>query len=234
VLALAIDLLTARQIQDGSVRAAEALALSDSALSTDDPEHFAFRAVSAWARGLQSESPEAARELRSLIDVRRARDPKSALIPTALGSLGEVYLRAARYQDAVTVLAEAETLNPPARQYLLPAMRAALGMALLGTGNPDDAAPKLQAALSGVGVTDTATPAQAEAHLGLARVFAARGDQQATLQHLAAAEDFWRDFDPANPARRELASWRVRLLPQAGHGSARAAAETRGHPVTAQ
>jgi len=226
LLGLAIDLLAARQIQDGSVRAAEALAVANSALSADDPERFSYRAVSAWARGLQGDSPDSARELRTLVEARRARDPKSPFIPTALGTLGEVYVRASRYQDAAAVLIEAERLTPPARNYLLPAMNAALGTALLEIGRLDEAATRLQAALTGEGVSATATPAQADAHLGLARVLLSRGEHQAALQHLAAADDFWRDFDPDNSARREVAAWRARVVPEAGHGAVTTA---RGH-----
>jgi hypothetical protein len=36
-------------------------------------------------------------------------------------------------------------------------------------------------------------------------------DSQAAVLHLIAADNFWRDFDPDNPERREVAVWRAQL-----------------------
>src|SRR5262249_16470960 len=155
--------------------------------------------------------PAAAAELRQLIETVRARDPGSAFIPTSLAYLGAVYLRAARYEDAVGVLTEAERLNPAGRSYLMPAIHADLGSALLAIGKRDEAATKLEGARAGEGVPKTLTPAQAEAQLGLARVSLSRNDPQSALLHVSAADDFWRDFDPANPARQEVSLWIVKV-----------------------
>jgi hypothetical protein len=101
-------------------------------------------------------------------------------------------------------------VSHPDLSFQLPVIRADLGRALLGLGQLDAAAGKLAAALSGAEVPHTATPAQADAHAGLALVLLKQNDPRAALLQAGAAEDFWRDFDPENPARKEAQELRFR------------------------
>jgi hypothetical protein len=91
-------------------------------------------------------------------------------------------------------------------------MHASLGRALLGLGRLDEAAVELQSALSGVEVPHTLTPAQAEAHAGLALIGLKRNDPRTALAHATAADDFWKAFDPDNPARKEATELRSQAL----------------------
>jgi tetratricopeptide (TPR) repeat protein len=103
-------------------------------------------------------------------------------------------------------------LPNPDQSFLLPMIRADLGRALLHLGRVDEAAAKLQAALSGPGVPHTATPAQADAHAGLALILLKRNDPRAALTQATAADEFWQTFDPDNPARKEAADLRSQAL----------------------
>lgn len=70
----------------------------------------------------------------------------------------------------------------------------------------------MRAALSGAGAPHTATPAQADAHVGLALILLKGNDPRAALLHATAADEFWQAFDPGNPARREPTDLRSQAL----------------------
>jgi hypothetical protein len=125
-----------------------------------------------------------------------------------------MYLRAAQFGDAARCLRESEQLLAPSPDlsFLLPMIRADLGRALLRLGRVDEGALKLQAALSGAGAPHTSTPAQAEAHTGLALILLKRNDPRAALLQATAADEFWQAFDPDNPARKEATVLRSQAL----------------------
>jgi tetratricopeptide (TPR) repeat protein len=127
--------------------------------------------------------------------------------------LGSLYLHTGRLVEAVGALEEAERLALSSGQRSqLPMIRADLGLAQLNLGRLDEAAGKLQAAVSGEGVPHTMTAVQANAQVGLARLFLLRKQPRDALALAIAADDFWRDFDPKNPAGRE--AQRTRALAQ--------------------
>jgi hypothetical protein len=50
-------------------------------------------------------------------------------------------------------------------------------------------------------------PLRAEAQVGLARVHLKHSRPSHALQLLRDADQFWRDFDPENPAAHETGKW---------------------------
>jgi serine/threonine-protein kinase len=171
-----------------------------------------YETLAIYAAGLVGDPVAAAAQLQIVIDQQRASG--SSLLGRLLGYQGEMYLRAAQFGDAARRLQESEllVLRNPDQSFLLPMIRAGLGRALLQLGRLDEAAVKLQAALSGPGVPHTATPAQADAHTGLALVLLKRNDPRAALTQAIAADEFWQAFDPDNPARKEATDLRSQAL----------------------
>jgi len=224
----ASTLLLARKIDAGLEQALEAQRLFGEVFGIDTPDGIRFQATAVYASGLVERPLEAASKLEHIVELQRA--DRSAYIGVTLRFLGEVYLRAGRNREAAAVLREAEAAAASSadQSTLLPFIRANLGLALLGLGKPDEAAPKFQAAISGEGAPQILTPAQADAHLGLARMFLERNDSHAALLNAAKADDFWRGFDPANPAQREAARLRARAQ-RAAAGGRKAAS---GQPIS--
>ena len=209
-IGLALSYLLARNVPAGLAWALKGREVHDEIFGPADPERPKFEAVAIFAGGLAATPLEAVAQLQPLVDQRRAIH--APYLARLLWFQGELYLRAGQYRQAAGLLQEAEQLavSHPDLGFQLPVIRADLGRSLLGLGQLDAAAGKLQAALSGAEVPHTATPAQAEAHAGLALVLLKQNDPRAALAQAGAAEDFWRDFDPENPARKEAAELRSR------------------------
>lgn len=172
---------------------------------TSNSEHLKYDAAAVFARGITTDPVEGISQLVPLIEQQREQDKR--FLPRSLWSLGKLELRVGRFQDAVLALREAEGIfkaHGTAALRYLPATRADLGLALLGLGDLDSAATVLQAALSGEEQPHAPTPAQADAHVGLARVALARHDAQTALTQATLADEIWRNFDASNPGRNEV------------------------------
>jgi serine/threonine protein kinase len=207
---LATTLLLANRPAAARVQALQAEKLFGEVFGLDTEDGMRFQATAIYASGLTEQPLEAASKLERIVELQRADG--SVYTGVTLRFLGDLYLRAARYHEATVALREAEAavVSSADQSTLLPVIRAHLGLALLGLGKYEEAAHEFQAAISAEGVTHTLTPAQADAHLGLARVFLARNDPATALVHAAKADHFWRDFDPANPTKRDATRWRER------------------------
>jgi tetratricopeptide (TPR) repeat protein len=186
--------------------------LHDRIFGAADPEAFRFHALAIFAGGLTGPPLEAVSQLEPIVQQQRASH--TPYLSRVLWFQGQMYLRAGEYRQAAELLEEAEQLagSHADLRFQLPVIRADLGRALLGLGQLDAAAGKLQAAISAEEAPHTATPAQADAHAGLALILLKRNDPRAALLQASSADDFWRDFDPENPAREEAAELRSRAL----------------------
>jgi tetratricopeptide (TPR) repeat protein len=212
-LALALSCLLSEDVQAALTWAAKARAAFEEIYGTASADGHRYRAIVIFAQGLSHDPLQAAMRLQPVVARQRADDPK--YLPRLLWYLGKLYLQAGRFNEAASALEEAERLLVAGeinQRHQLPVVRADLGLALLNVGKLDEAADKLQAALSGDGVPHTMTPAQANARVGLARLLLLRHEPRDALIHATAASDFWRDFDPQNPARKEAE--RVRSVAQ--------------------
>jgi eukaryotic-like serine/threonine-protein kinase len=237
-IALAQQALAANEASGGSPRGATSVSIGlglDYVLARNAPAAFAwatkartlhaktygtqnrdtsvrYEALAIFAAGLVGDAAAAAAQLQPLVDQQRAAG--SAFLSRLLWYQGATYLHAAQFGDALRCLHESESLllPHPDQGFQLPLVRADLGHALLRLGRDDEARIKLQDALSGVGVPHTATPAQADAHAGLALILLKRNDPGAALIQATAADDFWQAFDPANPAHLEATELRSRAL----------------------
>ena len=201
---LAMSFLLAENASAGLAWASNARTLHEATFGTDDAQGHRYRAIAIFAGGLGGDPTAAAAQLQPVIDRQRADDPR--YLPRLLWFQGDLYLHAGKFAEAAAQLAEAEKLAMASeinQRFQLPMIRADLGRALFNLGKFDAAAGKLQAALSGEGVPHTMMPAQAHAQVGLARLLLLRNDPRGALLHAAAAADFWDDFDPRNPARKE-------------------------------
>jgi eukaryotic-like serine/threonine-protein kinase len=212
-LALALDYVLARNGPAALEWATKAREVHAKTYGTENRgTSVRYEALAILAGGMVGDPVAAALQLQPLLDQQRSAG--SPFVGRLLGYQGEMYLRAARFSDAVKCLQESESLVAanPDHTFLLPMIRVDLGRALLGLGRLDEAALKLQAALSGAGAPHTATPAQADAHVGLALILLKRNDPRAALLHATAADEFWQAFDPGNPARREATDLRSQAL----------------------
>lgn len=209
-MGLALTYLLARNEAAGLAWALKARALHDQIFGTADPEAVRFQAVAIFAGGLYRLPLEAASKLGPIVEQQRASH--TPYLARLLWFQGEMYLRAGEYRQAAELLQEAEQLAVPHvdLRFQLPVIRADLGRSLLGLGQLDAASGKLQAAISAEEAPHTATPAQADAHAGWALILLKRNDPAAALVEASSADDFWRDFDPENPARKEAAELRSR------------------------
>ncbi len=211
-MGLALTYLLARNAPAGLAWAMKARTLHDEIFGTADSEGVKYQAVAIFAGGLSGLPLEAVSQLQPI--VQRQRATHSPYLARLLWFQGELYLRAGQYLQAAALLQEAEQLavSHPDLSFQLPVIRADLGCALLRLGQLDAATDNLQAAISGTEAPRTETPAQADAHAGLARVLLKRNDPRAALTQAVTADDFWRDFDPGNPARQEAGELRSEAL----------------------
>ena len=198
--------IEARRFNDSLHWGLEAQKLIREAFESTSNQHgLWFDAVVAFAGGAVGDPVKGILQLAPIIEQQRQQDKR--FLPRGLWLLGTLELRSGRLQDAVLALREAEGLfrgYGKAELRYLPAVRANLGLALSGLGELDSATAALQAAISGEGQPHTPTPALADAHLGLARVALARHDAQTALTEATTADEIWRNFDAANPARSEV------------------------------
>jgi tetratricopeptide (TPR) repeat protein len=227
-MGLALSYLLARNAPAGLEWALKARTLHEEIFGTADPEALRFQAVAVFAGGLSGRPLEAVSQLQSIVQQQRAA--RSPYLARLLWFQGALYLRARQYRQAAEHLQEAEQLAMSSADlsFQLPVIRADLGRALLELGQLDAATGKLEAAISGSGagsaassaagsglgteVPHTRTPAQADAHAGLALVLLKRNDPRAALVQAGTADDFWRDFDPGNPDRQEAGELRSQAM----------------------
>jgi tetratricopeptide (TPR) repeat protein len=186
--------------------------LHEEVYGTTDPEGVRYAAVAVFAAGYLGHPLEVVAQLQPMVEQQRAA--KSAYLARLLWFQGVAYLGAGRYLESAGCLQEAETLavTQPDLSFQLPNMRADLGRALLGLGRLDEAAVKLEDAISGAEAPHTATPAQADAHAALARLLLKRNDPRAALPQATTAAEFWLHFDPENPAREDALQLRSQAL----------------------
>jgi eukaryotic-like serine/threonine-protein kinase len=207
VLTLAVTAVESRRPDDALRWALEAQKLHRDAVGTSNSLHFRYDALVAFARGALGDPGEGISQLAAIIEQQREQDKH--FLGRSLWLLGKLELRSDRFDDAVLALREAESTYKgygKASLRYLPAVRADLGMALLRLGDLDCATSAFQAAISGDGQPRTPTPALADAHLGLARVALARRDPRTALTQATLADEIWRNFDGANPARHDVTS----------------------------
>jgi tetratricopeptide (TPR) repeat protein len=211
-MGLAMTYLLARNAAASVEWAAKARKLHDEIFGATDPEGVRYQAVNIFAAGYYGHPLEAVSQLQPIVEQQRAAN--SPFLARLLWFQGEAYLRAGDYLQAAARLREAEmfALRNPDVSFQLPTIRADLGHALLGLGQFDEATVKLEAAISGAEVPHSATPAQADAHAGLALVLLKHNDARAALLQATAADEFWQHFDPENPARKEAAQLRSQAL----------------------
>jgi len=210
---MAMNYLLARQGPLALEWAAKGRAVHEETFGASDPQGaLRFEALAIFTGGFVREPRDAAARLQPLIDRQRAAG--ASYLSRLLWFQGELYLRAAQFSDAVRDLREAEELAARHRDlgFQLPTIRADLGRALLGLGRLDEAGIKLQAALSGVEAPHSETPAQADAHVGLALISLEHNDPRAALIEATAADEFWQGFDPDNTARKEASDLRLQAL----------------------
>ena len=223
-----MSFLLAENPHAGLEWAVKARSAHEQTYGTDDAGGHRYRAIAIFAAGMSGDPLAAISQLKPVIERQRTDDPR--YLPRLLWFLGHLYLHAERSKDAAETLEEAERVALASgidQRYQLPMIRADLGLALLDLGRLGDAAGKLQAVLSGEGVPHTMMPVQANAQVGLARLLMLRNDPRGALTYATAAEDFWRDFDPENPARRRAVQMRsaaqhaltVRLRTNSSHHS---------------
>ncbi len=212
-LGLALDYLWARNGPAALEWATKAREVHAKTYGTENRDSSVrYEAVAILAAGMVGDPAAAALQLQPLLDQQRSAG--STFVGRLLGFQGALYLRAAQFGNAVKCLQESERLVAanPDQTFLLPRIRADLGRALLRLGRLEEAALKLQAASSGAGAPHTATPAQADAQVGLALILLKRNDPRAALLQATAADEFWQAFDPDNPARREATDLRSQAL----------------------
>ena len=212
-MALAIDYVLARNGPQSFEWATKARDLHDEIFGATDVEGgVRYETVAVFAAGYVGDPRQGAAKLQPFVD--QLRSTGSSFLARVLWYQGELYLRAGQFSDAERVLRESGRLAAPHPDlsFQLPIMHASLGRALLGLDRFDEAKVELQSALSGAEVPRTATPAQAEAHAGLALIGLKGNDPRAALIQATAADDFWKAFDPGNPARKEAAELRSQAL----------------------
>ena len=211
-MGLAITYLLARNAPASREWAVKASKMHDEIYGSADPEGVRYTATAVFAAGYLGQPLEVVAQLQPMVEQQRAA--KSAYLARLLWFQGEAYLRAGEYRESAACLQEAESLavTQPNLSFQLPNIRADLGRALLGLGRLDEAAVKLEGAISGAEVPHTATPAQADAHAALAQLLLKRNDPRAALPQATAADEFWQHFDPDNPARKEAAQLRSQAL----------------------
>jgi serine/threonine protein kinase len=216
--ALAVTHLAARDGTAAYTAALEATTLATSAVGPGHPAARSARASLAFAQALRGQLAESAATLQELLQGPEATAADSAML---LHYLGEIDLLAGRAAEALPRLAEAARRiegGSRRRRAALPAARTALARALLELQRVDEAAAQLQLVR---GLLDESralpTPVDAEAHTATARVYLARAQPRAAIEHAARADAFWRQFDPGSRWAAEAAYWHGRCLAAAGN-----------------
>jgi eukaryotic-like serine/threonine-protein kinase len=198
---LGLILLAHRRSSQAEQTLAEAAAIAGQA--SDSRGQRGARAAQGLALAHAGALSSAAALLQAVVDgPDKNPEPQRAL---ARRNLGIVHRLQGRHDDAAALLQLAlpALAEPPLRGERMVALTQ-LGLAHLGRGAPDAAAPVLDEAASIAGeLLAASTPNAADLWLARGRLWLARGDVNAALPELTRAHGYWQQTDARSRWARE-------------------------------